>query len=498
MTASVLASRILGYVRDAVIAARHGATSETDVYFASFTLPDLMAYMINGGALSIVFLPMFAAFLAKDQEEQAWDCFGVVATTMGVVVVVATTALWVLAPMLAPLILPGFTEQQIADTVTLTRIVLPAQLFFYAGGLLSATVMARERFAEYAFVPIIYNLCIILGGLLLGPSLGIAGFSWGALVGSALGPFGLMLWAARKRGLRFRPRFDVTNPHFITFLLRSLPVLVGFSLVAVDEWVSRYYASSLDNGSITWLQNARRLMLVPVSVLGQAAGTAALPFLTRLHAEGKDREMASVLGDSLRVVAFATLAAGAWMAVTAGPVVGLFFERGEFSALDTTQSASALMFFSFGIVFWGLQALVVRGFYAVHSTWTPMLISLGTTALVLPLYGILSRRMGHDGLALSTSIGMAVLVMALCVGLLWRVPLGVREVGLSVLRSAVVCAAAGAAAWSGLRAVGSYSYLVDLSIASAIFGTVLAGLATVLKLPEWTALTGRLLSRLRR
>ncbi len=498
MTTSVLLSRVLGYVRDAVIAARHGATSDTDVYFASFTIPDLMSYMLAGGALYIVFMPMFSDYLHSDREAEGWECFSVVSTTMGTVLACATAAVWVLVPYIVPAVLPGFTPEQVQETVTLTRIVLPAQIFFYLGGMLGATVLARERFAEAALAPLVYNALIIIGGLALGPWLGIAGFSWGALVGAALGPFGLMWWAARKRGLTWRWRWSITDENFTKFFLRSLPVMVGFSLVSVDEWLSRYFASGMEEGAISWLQNARRLMLVPVSVLGQAAGQAALPFLSRLHAEGKKEEAASVLADALRVVGFATLAASAWMWVTSESVIGLFYERGEFTRYDTVSSAMALGYFSIGITFWGLQALVARGFYAMQDTWTPMLLATAALVLALPIYVSLADAMRFQGLALATSCGMALTVAVMAWGLHRKLPLPLAAVAVSLLRSAIVAGIAGACAWYAVGTLAPRAYLWRLVVASAVFGVVQAAAATVLRVPEWTALLDRIKETLAR
>jgi putative peptidoglycan lipid II flippase len=497
MTVSVLLSRILGYARDAIIAAKHGATAETDVYYASFTLPDLMSYMLAGGALYITFLPMFSDYIHKGDEKAGWDCFSVVATTMGSLVAFGIIVAWFLAPYAIPLLVPGFDEAQIERTVQLTRIVLPAQLFFYLGGMLGATVLARERFAEAALAPLVYNALIIAGGLALGPWFGIAGFSWGALVGAFVGPFGLMLYAARKRGLTYRPRWSMRDPDFQRFFLLSLPVMVGFSLVSVDEWISRYFASTMEEGSISWIQNARRLMLVPVSVLGQAAGQATLPFLARLHAENKDEEAASVLADSLRVVAFATLAASAWMMATSEAIIGLFYERGAFTAYDTVQSASALVMLSLGILAWSMQALVSRGFYALQDTWTPMLLASGVALVAVPLYWFLGREMGHRGLALATSIGMGLTAVITVIALQRRLKLPLRALGLSLGRSALVAIGAGALASYALSFLSTNGYLVRATVGSLVFGGSLALAATVLRVPEWQILLNRLLRRRR-
>ena len=495
MTASVLASRVLGYARDAIVAARHGATAETDVYFASFTLPDLMTYMLAGGALSLTFIPLFSRYVHGGREAEGWACFSVVATTMGTLLAAATAVAWVLAPYLLPPLLPGFSAAQLAETVSLTRIVLPAQVAFYLGGLLGATVLSRGRFLEAALAPLIYNACIIVGGLALGPWLGIAGFSWGALAGAFVGPFGLLLLAARKHGMRYTPRWSMKDPDFRTFVRLSLPVMVGFSLVTVDEWLTRYFASDMDGGAISWVQNARRLMLVPVSVLGQAAGQATLPFLARLHAEGKDAEAASVLGDALRIVGFATLAATAWMMVTSEPVVGLFYEHGRFLRADTLASSAALVLLSAGILAWAVQALVARGFYALEDTWTPMLLATGVTVAAVPVYWLLGHRMGFRGLALATTLGMTVTAVVTLATLRRRLPLPMAALALSWARSALVATAAGAAAWLALRAVDGSGYLLRLTASTAAFGLVLAAGATLLRVPEWRSMVSRLRRR---
>ncbi|HIA03415.1 MAG TPA: hypothetical protein EYN66_16155, partial [Myxococcales bacterium] len=403
--------------------------------------------------------------------------------------------IWLAAPWLLPPILPGFSESQLEQTISLTRIVLPAQLFFYLGGLMGATVLARERFLEAALAPLVYNLLIILGGLALGPWLGIAGFSWGALAGAALGPFGLMYFAAKKRGMRFTPKWSLSDPDLRRFVMLSLPVMVGFSLVSVDEWISRYYASSMEAGAISWVQNARRLMLVPVSVLGQAAGQATLPFLARLHAEGKTREAGNVLSDALRIVIFATLAASVWMALTSDAIIGLFFERGLFTAEDTAASASALVLFSIGIVAWSVQAMATRGFYAMQDTWTPMLLSTLVTGAAIVVYWYLGQVMGFRGLALATSIGMGVTGLVTLLALQRRMALQLGALTLCFARSLLATGLAGAATWWCLSFIANEGYFVRLTGGSLVFGGVLAGLATLLKIPEWQDIVSRIKRR---
>jgi putative peptidoglycan lipid II flippase len=471
MAGSVFLSRIIGYLRDAIIAARHGADAQTDVYFAAFTLPDLMNYLVAGGALSITFIPIFSRHLAEGREDDGWRTFSLVATTVGLVLLGLTVLAGVFTEPLVRLLVPGFTDAQIATCVHLTRIVLPGQLAFYWGGLVQATLMAEGRFGATALVPLVYNGAIIAGGLLLDPWLGIAGFSWGALAGAWLGALGLPLWVQRRR-LRFRLHFDLTDPRFVAFLKVTLPVMIGFSLVTVDEWIARWFASSTEPGSISWLNNARRLMMVPVSILGQAAGQAALPFLSRLWAEGRTDEMERLFRRTLDGVVFVTLAASTWMALHATPIVQLFFQRGRYDAADAAVTASLLALFSLGIVAWAVQAIAARLFYARHDTLTPMLVSSGAVLAALPVYAVLARWMGVAGLALATSLGMFLTAVATVAVLVRRThALRLSPFAASTARSLATAALAGAGAWGTGRMVVPWNLppWVVFPLTSAVF-----------------------------
>ena len=454
MTGGVFLSRLTGHLREAIIIGLHGAGGATDAYYAAFTLPDLLNYMLAGGALSIAFLPIFADFLATGREEEGWRVFSTVATTMTCVMVVLVLLAELLCPFVVPWLVPGFPPDRLAQTVRLTRIVMPAQLAFYLGGLLQATLYARERFLVPALSPLVYNLCIIAGGVLLS-GLGVEGFAWGVLVGAFLGPLLLPLLASW-RSIRYRFRFSFVDPGVLCFVKLSIPLMLGFSLLSVDQWISRYFASGMV-GSITHLDNARRLMLVPTAVLGQAAGMAALPFLARLHASGEREEMARVLGLALRGVLEVTMLAACWMAVAAAPVVMLVFGWGRNTVADVEQTALLLVAFAAGLPAWGIQGVAVRGFYARQDTFSPMLISSLCAACSLPLYWLLANRYGPLGLAMSTSIGMWLTAVATLLGLhLKGVHVHAPELLRTLLRGLVVAGLAGAVVWAALGWLGGY------------------------------------------
>ena len=210
--ATVLLSRILGFFRDIIIARQAGANAETDVYFTAFTIPDFVNYLLAGGALSITFIPIFSRYLVEGKEEEGWRAFSVVTSFIGVVLGGLIVLAMIFTPQLAPLIASGFNPEQQALLVKLTRIILPAQFFIFQGFLLTAVQMAKGQHTFAAVSGLIYNGGIIVGGLLLGPRLGMEGFSWGVLGGAFLGNFALQLYGARTVGLRWWPTLQIRHP----------------------------------------------------------------------------------------------------------------------------------------------------------------------------------------------------------------------------------------------------------------------------------------------
>jgi putative peptidoglycan lipid II flippase len=413
MMGSVFLSRILGYARDAVIAYQHGATPETDAYFAAFTIPDFLNYLLAGGALSITFIPIFSRYLAEGREDEGFRSFSTIATVMGIAMVFFIVLGEFLAGRIIPLVAPGFSPVQTAVAARLTRIVLPAQIFFYIGGLLMAIQYARKQFFLPALAPLIYNAAIIAGGLLAGREHGMEGFAWGVVGGAFLGNFALQVYGAQRGTFHYRPRIDLSDPGLKEFIRLSIPIMLGFSLVVVDEWTTRVFGSFLLVGAITWLNNARRLMLVPVGIFGQASGVASFPFLSGLMAEGKKEAMWDTLSLTLRWVFLVSAGVAAVVFVLSREVVLLVYQRGAFSIDDTLHTAAALSAFGLGIPFWCSQAIVSRGFFAMKDTWTPTIAGTAAWVVALPVYYLLQRSYGVFGLALASTVGILVYAGAL-------------------------------------------------------------------------------------
>ena len=491
MVASVLLSRVVGFVREAVIAAQQGATGNTDAYFAAFTLPDLLNYFLAGGTLSITFIPLFSKYLAQGDEEGGWRLFSTVANAVGGLVLVAVVVGEIVAPWAVPALNPGFDEEQVALCVNMTRIVLPGMFCFTVGGLLQATLLAKERFGWVATIPIVYNVCIILGGVLLGPIVGVAGFAWGALAGAIIGPLAIPLIASRKT-IRYRLVMDLRSEGFISYVKLALPLMFGVTLVSLDEWLLRYFGSYDEGGAVSYLNNARRLMLVPFAVIGQAASQAALPFLSRLAAENKRDELASTLTTAMKTVVFyAVLSAGA-MIVLAQPVVWFVYRRGAFTADDATSTSVLLALFSLGIGAWSVQSLAARGYYALSNTLEPMLIGTVVVVVVVPIYALLHEAMSTPGLALASSIGITLNATVFVLVYRWRhAPIGVVSLLVSGLKAILLAAAAGGATWwvaelvrPWLSADSQLGAVVYLVVGGAMYFSIALGAAALLRFEE--------------
>ncbi len=405
LSAGILCSRLLGFVREAVIAYQAGAGAATDAYNAAFTLPDLMNYFLAGGTMSITFIPLFAAYMAKNQTEKANRLFSLIATTMGAILLTATLLFMVFTPQLCHLLFPGFDAQQIANTVEMTRIVLPGQIFHYIGSLMMACLMARGQFTPSALAPLIYNLFIIIGGVVLYPFMGMKGFSIGALVGAFAGPFLLPFLYLRKK-IEYHPIIRFNDEDFKKYIFLTLPLMLGVSLTTVDEWIGKFIGSSMDIGSISWLNYARRLVLVPIAIVGQAAGQAALPYLSQLSARGEFDKAADTLHKTLRNVIMLSCVMIGFFFILADPMVSLVYERGAFSAQDTATTAGVLQILAISIIFWTIQMVTVRAFYAAQNTLRPMIITTCVTLLSLPIYWLGSHYAGLNGLATASVIGM--------------------------------------------------------------------------------------------
>ncbi len=453
----VLISRVLGLLRDIVFAAVLGADRFTDEYVLAFAIPDWINYLLAGGYMAVTFIPILSRHLAEDDEEAGWRAFSAIFRPVAIAMTLLVVIGMVAARPVIDLIAPDFTPEQVDRTVRLTRIVLPAQVFFVTGSLFMAVQYAKEKFFVPTLAPIIYNLGIIGGGVLLNVGADPPtpdGFAWGVLAGSIVGNFAVQWYGAHQGGLRIRWGGGWRDPALREYVALALPLMVGQSLVLLDEQLGRSFGTLAEDGGVTWLQYARRTMQVPIGVIAQAAGVAAYPFLARLAAEDRLDALNDNLGRALRYVVVLSLGAAAGLAALALPIVRVLYERGLFDAADTTGTAAALVFFGVGVPAWGAQQVLVRGFYARRDMWTPVIVGTAATIVALPVYWALYVAMGIRGLALASTVAITLYTAVLAA--IWYARTG-WEHGRPLLaltaRALPLAVLGGAAAWGAAELV---------------------------------------------
>lgn len=484
LATSVLLSRLLGYAREALLAYRIGAGPSTDAFYAAFQIPDLLNYLLAGGAFSIAFLPLYTKHLARGDTAGAHTLLTTALGTLTAVAIAATAALWWWAEPLIALQFPRFDPTTQALTAHLTRIVLPAQVFFIAGGIVNATLFAHGRFGAAALSPLLYNAAIIAGGLFLAPHLAVSvdGFAWGVLVGAILGPFLAPVLYARGRvrlGLRVAP-FDRV---FLGYMVIAAPLIFGQTLLTVDEWYQRWFGALLGTGAVSHLTYARRLMQVPVAVIGQALAAAALPALARLFADGRHDELNRTVLRTLQTGLALTTLVAAGLLVLAQTLVHVVYQRGAFTANDTVAVAAILSVLALATPAWVLQQIIVRAFYARADTWRPMLLGTAVALAAIPLYLSLGHSFGVQGLAVAAVIGITVNALAALAWARWLhggPPL--RELASTATRSVVIAVPAAVAAHyaAGVPPDSLSVALRQLALGSAAFtGIALAGIFVI-------------------
>lgn len=415
MIASVFLSRVIGLFREMVIAYVGGVGGQVDAYQVAFIIPDLLNHIVAAGFLSVTFIPIFSRYLVENQENKGWEVVSIILTTFGILLAVGIAICFMLTPKLITMLAPGLNQpDHIALAVRMTRIILPAQFFFFAGGLFMAVQFAKEHFAIPALAPLIYNLSIIAGGLLLGPHLGVEGFSWGVLAGAVVGNFGLQFWSAKKLGMRLYFCFNARHPDLKKYVLLTLPLMVGLTMTFSTEFFLKFFGSFLPEGRIAALNYGFRVTLMLVGFFGQAVGVASFPFMARLVAEDKMDEMNHLLNDTLRYLSV-VIPVSVLMIVLRVEIIRILFERGNFDSAATHLTAEALAFMLVGAVAFAAQTVVVRGYYAQQNTLFPALFGTVAVLLSIPAYWAGMKVMGTNGVALAISVSAFFQVVLLLV-----------------------------------------------------------------------------------
>ncbi len=449
------------------------------------------------GFLSITFIPILSKRLVDEGDDAAWAAFASVLRVVAPVMLGLTilSMIWTepfleLAFEKLYSVLAGGDPTGLVgpDLVRLTRIVLPAQFFFMVGSLLMGVQYTKQRFLIPSLAPIVYNLSIIVGGLVgAGGDPNPAGFLWGALAGAVIGNFGLQLYGAHKAGLRWvAPKPGDTALREYGAL--AVPLMLGQSIAVLDEQFVRVFGQQAVGG-ISTLSYARALNMLPVGLVAQAAGIASYPTLARLVAENKLGEMRATLNQTLRTAVFLGGLAAAGLVVLALPVVRVAFQRGNFGPEATVTTALFLSIYALSIPFWAGHQLLGRGFYAQRRMWVPVGVGSVVTVVAVFMYRVLGESMGLNGVALASSLSIA--VYSLTLGWMWLRecddPFPVlhsvlRSLGLTVI--AILVGGRMGMSFGALETMGLGSSFVAIAAVGLTTAVVYLGLAWVFKSPE--------------
>ncbi len=413
-----IASGVLGVVRTAAISSTFGAGAKLDAFVAAQRVPETLFVLVAGGALGSAFIPVFTRFLAAGSARKAQQLAdGVITLLIGVTTLMALIAFGLAAPLVRWLLMPEAAHSTQTLTIELMRIMLLTVIIFGVSGLLMGVLNAHQHFLAPALAPSMYNLGLIFGALVLAHGGNVYGLAWGAVIGSGL-HLAIQLPALIRLGFRYQPRFSLDIPGVREVLLLMGPRVIGLGVVQVNFWVNTALASGMREGSVAALSVAFALMFTVLGVLGQSVGTAVFPTLSTLSAQHDMDDFRRTLAGALNSVLFLSIPAGIGLAVVSQPVITVLYQRGEWTSTDTAGTAWALALFSIGLAGHTVLEVLVRAFYALHDTWTPVKIGTASMALNIALSLVLIRVFGYPdstnfargpfgGLALSMSISTA-------------------------------------------------------------------------------------------
>lgn len=504
MVAMIL-SRIIGYVRDMVILARFGQNNLTDAYNAAFSIPDFLYYLLIGGALSSAFIPVFSSYIATDREEDGWRVASTIFNIIIIFMIVGITLGIIFTPQLIYLLVPGFSPANMELTVTMTRIMFFQAFFMALNGISMGILNSYHNFLAPAVGSVMYNLGIIVVGLLLAPRFSIIGFSIGVVAGAAMN-FGVQFPALLKLGLRYRPIIDLQHPGVRKIGTLIIPVLIGLSVTHFNLFVNQNLGSSLPEGMISALRTAQRIMQLPIGVFAIAIAMATFPTLTGQAARQEREEFKRTMSLGLRTIIFVTLPSAVGLIALKIPVVRLLFQQGNFTPENTSATAYALLFYSIGLFAYSALQHLNRVFYALQDTKTPVAVGIFTIIVNIALNFLLIRPLGHGGLALAYSLAGIINMLLLLYILKLRLGrLDGRKILFSFLQTLGISCLMGLAAYSVSTVLETYLdtgsklvQLIQVGAGVSVGVIVFVILALLLKMEEAEMAKAMLLRRFRR
>lgn len=491
-----LLSKLLGFLRDVVIAGKFGAGSLTDAYLFALTVPNSLFFIISG-ALAAVAVPVFVDFAVKGKKEDAWQVFNTVFNIVTPLFIFIAVVGVVYAPNIINLISITTTQKEMAETaVELTRIMFPLLLFAGWASLFTGLLNANNVFGIPALSTSVNNIIIILATVTLGRYYGIHGVAAGTVL--AMSAMALVQTPALYRaGYRYKPVLDLGHPGVKQVFLLLLPALLGTTVNQGYILIERILASGMQEGTIAVLNLANKLVQMPISLVVVALTTAAFPVISRMAATAAQEEFSISLNKLLRVLLLIMLPVSVSLMILSQPVADLLFKWGKFSEESVDLTAVALLFYSVGLTGQAANIMLAKAFYAWQDTKTPVIITAVTVLVNLCLSLFLIRFLQHGGLALANSLA-SLTGMVLFMILLKRRVKSLQWAGLGkfIMVTGVVSALTAAGCY-GVNSVlptlcnlppGKLGLIIQISITGMAGIAVFSAAAWFLKIEEFRTL----------
>jgi len=423
VTLAFLISNLLGLVRQILVADAFGTSAAMEAYNAANRISETLFNLVAGGALGSAFIPTFTSLLAKEKRQQAWRLASSITNLVLIIFTLTAALAAIFAPQVVRYILaPGFAADPAKEALTiyLTRLMLPSAVLFGISGLIMGILNSHQKFFIPALTPSMYQIGMIFGVTVLTPRIGIHGLAWGVIIGAALHLI-LQLPLLFKQGGNYTFSLGLKSPNVREVARLMGPRVLGVAVVQLNFWINVRLASLQPEGSVTAIQIAFGLMLMPLAAIAQSIATAALPTFSIQVAQNKLQDMRSSLSATLRGILLLSIPASLGLILLRKPIITLLYQRGEFTPHSTDLVAWALLWYAAGLVGHAMVEILARAFYALHDTKTPVFIGIAAMSLNVLLSFLFSAafsRLGwmpHGGLALANTLATSLEM----VGLLW-------------------------------------------------------------------------------
>ncbi|HWR59003.1 MAG TPA: murein biosynthesis integral membrane protein MurJ [Thermodesulfovibrionales bacterium] len=455
MSVATLISRILGYVKDMILAVYFGATAISDTFFVAFRIPNLLRELFAEGSMSSAFIPVLTEYQTKHGTDEAKRLVRIAFTFILIFVGLICLAGIVFAPQIVALIAPGFLKdsEKFAHTVLLTRVMFPFLLFISLAALVMGALNTRRVFFVPALAPAMLNITIIAVVLLLVPllKLPIVAVAVGVTLGGLV-QFAFQIPSFYGKDYDLRPSCEFGHPGLKKMSILIMPATMGMAVAQINIFISTILASYLSQGSITYLYYSMRLIQFPIGIFGVAMGMAVLPALSEHAVKGDMGKLREDFSFALRLLFFITVPAMIGLIALRGPIVNVLFQRGAFDYMATTGTADALLFYSLGI--WAIVGVrvVTATFYSLNDTRTPVTVAVTAMLINILMSLVLMGPLKHSGLAFANAIASSVNFVLLFYFLRRRLgQIDAKKILISFIKISFASAVMGVAGWFVLR-----------------------------------------------